>query len=393
MTGGKWSSSNKSIATVDAAGVVKGVTTGTAIVTYSVGAENATLTVTVNASPEKIAGPVSVCTGDTMILSSPTTGGTWSSTTASIAMVNPSTGAVTGVSTGRATIVYSLVNGCGISRVITVNPAPRGVILGPAFVCKGQTITLKDSAGAKGTWNSSNKSVATVDPARGTVTGVSAGSAVISYSVKGICGAGYAQHSVVVNSTAATGIIKGIRGLTMGETMELKDSIQGGIWSSSSPKVATVDPVSGIVTAVSPGSTVISYTVSGCGGQSAATATIHVAHNDCIAGEVRFDNVDFKGNVVVYLVHYDPATHVLEAKDSVVQYSLGSGIYYEFTNVPTDSFRIKAVVDDTITSRYGYITTYHTSHYFWHSADVIYHTSGSPDINKDVVMSYGRFIH
>ena len=97
---GTWSSSNTSVATVDANGVITGVAPGTATITYTVTGTGgcadatATRTVTVTAAPSAgtLSGTQSVLIGNTTIFSSTISGGTWTSSNTAIATVNPSTG-------------------------------------------------------------------------------------------------------------------------------------------------------------------------------------------------------------------------------------------------------------------------------------------------------------
>ncbi len=98
-TGGTWSSSNTTKATVGSTGIVTGVAAGTATITYSTGGTCfATLLVTVNSIPTAISGPLSVCTGVTTTLSDGAGGGTWSSSNTAIASIGSSTsGIVTGI--------------------------------------------------------------------------------------------------------------------------------------------------------------------------------------------------------------------------------------------------------------------------------------------------------
>ncbi len=67
-------------------------------------------------------------------------------------------------------------------------------LIGPGTVCVGSSIILTDTT-AGGVWTSGNTSVATVGILTGVVTGASAGTAVITYTIAGGC---YATTIVTV---------------------------------------------------------------------------------------------------------------------------------------------------------------------------------------------------
>ena len=102
-----------------------------------------------------------------MTLIDGTTGGLWTSSTTSVAMVIPTSGVVSGMVTGTAGISYTLPTGCARTAIVTVNAIPT--ITGPTAECVGAIITESESP-AGGTWSSSVTSVATV--VGGSVTGV-----------------------------------------------------------------------------------------------------------------------------------------------------------------------------------------------------------------------------
>jgi hypothetical protein len=152
-----------------------------------------------------ITGTSAVCAGITTTLSNATTGGAWSSSAIGIASVG-STGIVTGVAAGTATISYTVTNVCGsvsTTRVATVNALPSaGSISGTATVTVGSTTALSSTT-TGGTWSSSATSIATVG-STGVVTGVAAGTATISYTVTNTCGSAAATRVVTVNAASLT---------------------------------------------------------------------------------------------------------------------------------------------------------------------------------------------
>jgi trimeric autotransporter adhesin len=257
--GGSWSSSGTGVATVGTgSGIVTGLSAGTETITYSIGVScYTTVVVTVNPLPAAITGSSTVCVGSNTTLSSTTGGGIWSSSTTSVATVGTSSGIVYGVSSGTSTISYTLPTGCYVTFVVTVNPLPAA-ITGSHTVCVGSVTTLSSTTGG-GVWSSSTTGVATVGTGTGDVTGVSAGTTTISYTVGGC----YVTFVVTVNPLPAA--ITGSSTVCVGSTTTLSSTTGGGIWSSSTTSVATVGTSSGIVYGVSSGTSTISYTLpTGC---------------------------------------------------------------------------------------------------------------------------------
>lgn len=259
VSGGTWTSSAAGTASV-AGGVVSGVSAGTATITYTIGTCFVTAPVTVIASPAAIspAGAVSICVGATASLSDPTPGGTWSSGAPGVATVG-TTGLVTGISGGTATISYTNVAGCPATKVVTVNSTPSAISPSSTTICTGSMVTLTNSVSG-GTWTSSAPGTASVS-AGGVVTGVAIGTATITYAI-GTC---TALATVTVNLSPSAGTITGPTLVCVGATASLSNATSGGVWSSSAPGIASVGST-GIVTGVSAGAAIISYTVTnGCG--------------------------------------------------------------------------------------------------------------------------------
>jgi uncharacterized protein YjdB len=134
---GVWTSTNTIVATVNTTGLVSGISAGTSIIRYTVTNANGCIdsvstTVTVNALPivAPVTGNTITAVTDVITLSNATTGGVWSSGNTAIATINSSTGALTGVRTGTATISYTVTNGSGcvttVTYIVTVNPKANG---------------------------------------------------------------------------------------------------------------------------------------------------------------------------------------------------------------------------------------------------------------------------
>jgi uncharacterized protein YjdB len=271
-TGGTWSSSNTSVATVDAtSGVVTGNAPGTATITYTVtggcGTVSTMATVTVNPSPAVITGTMTTCTGSTTTLASATTGGTWISLTPGVATINTS-GVVTGIVAGTTIITYSIPGGCAASATVTVYALPS-FITGPTTVCMGASGTLT-SATTGGVWSSSNTTNATIGSSSGIVNGLAAGTTTISYMTTGGC---YRTYAMTVNTTPPA--ITGPSAVCATANIPLSNTVSGGIWTSSNTAIATVVSSSGIVVGVAPGTATITYNLAG-GCNATTTVTVNV---------------------------------------------------------------------------------------------------------------------
>jgi uncharacterized protein YjdB len=257
--GGVWSSSNTSVASINTSGTVSGIAVGTAVITYRVPTSGCFITapMTVILQPGPITGPAVTCVGSSVTLSSPPTGGMWSSSNTSVATIGSGSGIVSGVAAGTTTITYTNpVTNCFITSLLRVN-APPGATTGPTQVCPGSSITLSNPMPG-GVWSSTAPATATVDPVRGVVTGVigASGSLFINYTIAGCVAAGY---GVTVNPTPAP--ISGITSICQGYLTPLTNVDTGGVWSTSNALVATIDSFGGVVTAIAAGTAIISYTL------------------------------------------------------------------------------------------------------------------------------------
>jgi uncharacterized protein YjdB len=197
----RWSSSNDTVAAVDANGVVTGLRTGTATITMTVTGTNlqATCRVTVTAGN----GPTAISLNRTALslalgrnftltvtyrpANAQGRSVTWISSDESVARVNPG-GQVTAVGAGTATVTAICdISGVRASCAVTVSVPVTGVTLNQAAV----TLKIGERFGAVATvnpanasnrevsWRSGNTRIATVDE-HGNITAVAAGSATIT---------------------------------------------------------------------------------------------------------------------------------------------------------------------------------------------------------------------
>ena len=300
-----WSSSNPSVATVDAAGLLTAVAPGAADITVTTtdGGKTFTTSVTVNAKIIKVenvmVAPTSLTLteGETFVLAGEVNPSnatdksvSWSTSNSSVATVDAS-GKVTAVSAGTATItVTSHDGGFTATCAVTVNKKiihvasvelDKTTLNMPVGTTDQLTATVKpaDATDKSVTWASTNTGIATVDAA-GKVTAVSAGAVTITVTTTDggkMAGCDVTVYVPVVPVTSIT-LDKSSETLEKGQTLTLVATVKPDdatnktvTWSSSDNSVATVDNT-GKVTAVGGGSA----TITAKAGEFTATCVIKV---------------------------------------------------------------------------------------------------------------------
>ena len=299
-----WTSSDASIASVSAEGVVTAIKAGTATITAtSANIKTATCTVTVAAniisveSIEISKTELSLTEGDTATLTATIAPEnatdktvTWTSSDEAVATVSAD-GVVTAVKAGTATITAASSNGKTASCVVTVAAKiyeVTGITLSitELSMTEGDTTTLtatiapENATDKSVTWTSSDEAVATVS-ADGVVTAVKAGTATITVASSNGKTA-TCKVTVAAKIIEVTGITlsKTELSMTEGDTESLTATIapenatdKSVTWTSSDEAVATVS-ADGVVTAVKAGTATI--TVASSNGKT-ATCKVTVA--------------------------------------------------------------------------------------------------------------------
>lgn len=328
--GGAWTGTNAS-GSIDASGVVYGLTPGTMVVTYTMPATGCfkNYTVTINNTPTPIGGVLTVCTGATTFLTDATNPPlSWSSNTTSVATITNS-GALTGHLAGNTTITYTLNNGCYATAIATVStsPAAPAPITGPSTVSHaGPGITLSDVT-VGGTWSSSNPSILAVDGTGHVTALLSAGSSYINYIITNAAGC-TATVSKLVGANPAPVAHGGTTVTTVGSVISIADQVSGGEWTSSDYGVATVD-ANGVVTATAAGNVTITHTTTGNDGETTTTLT-HVAVNASAIEAALFPNPN-KGTFAV-------KGSLGTTKDAAVTYEISNmlgQVVYTNSNIAT----------------------------------------------------------
>ncbi|MBX2906827.1 MAG: Ig-like domain-containing protein [Taibaiella sp.] len=275
--GATWVTPDSATAFINStSGAMLGIAAGTVPVTVNYGYCFTTATASVNPVPASITGGSEVCMGSTLALACSTGGGAWSSSNTAKATVDGS-GAVTGMSSGTATISYALGTGCAATKVVTVGGMPAA-ISGTTTLCEGATTTLSCTS-TGGTWSSSATGTADVTSTTvtgvasyATISGIAVGGATISYSYPGGC-----VQTVNVTVAAPPASIGGTLDICIGGTSTLTGG-GGGTWSSSTTTVATVGSSTGIATGSSAGTSTITYRTSAtCYTTSVVTVSVPAA--------------------------------------------------------------------------------------------------------------------
>lgn len=123
------------------------------------------LTVTAPPSAGTLGGSQAVCISDSTTFTSTSSDGSWSSSDTGVASINATTGVVTPVAAGTATMTYTVTGTGGCSnatntRTVTVNQVTNGgTASSNQIICSGETpsaITLASSVGSVVKWQSSS---------------------------------------------------------------------------------------------------------------------------------------------------------------------------------------------------------------------------------------------
>ena len=220
-----------------------------------------------------ITGSNDVCVGSTTVLATTSIGGVWSSSNTAVATISPS-GVVTGITAGNAVLSYSItnVNGCtnSVTAAMTVNAGTTATISasGTTTFCAGGSVTLTASSGSSYEWNTGS-----LNPS---ITVSASGSYYVNVTNALGCTATSVLTQVVVNPLPVVTAITGSTEVCIGNTTQLANTTNGGVWSSSNNNIATVD-ANGLVTSVTAGSTTITYTVTNANGcTSSVSAVVNV---------------------------------------------------------------------------------------------------------------------
>ncbi len=318
----KWSSSDKDVATVNSKGLVKGVGSGTAVITVS-SAELPDVKTTFTVKVKKTVPVQSVnlnisektlYTGKTYKLKSEVNPSKatfpelkWKSSDSKIASVD-STGKITAKKAGKVTVTCTSVDNplCKASCVVTVKVRTTGVKISKTKLTMYATQEVKLSAAVKPSdatdksvsWKSSDKKVASVS-ANGIVKAKKEGTCTITVKTKS--GKHIATCKITVKKYVPVkkfSLKKTSVTIKDGKTYKLetvfspsKASNKAIKWKSSDTKVATVSS-KGVITAVKPGT----CTITGKSKDSGKKVTCKVKVKKVAVKSIKFKESVYKVN-------------------------------------------------------------------------------------------------
>jgi plastocyanin/uncharacterized protein YjdB len=302
-----WSSGTIGVATINTAGLATAVSQGTSVIMAMLNGVTGTTTLTVGAPVVQsiTVAPASATIPKgrtepfmaTEMFSDGTTQDitnqvTWTSTTTTVATINPSSGVATGVYPGKSSITATLGSMSG-SVILTVGPAVvQSITVAPASpsIPAGETEQFTASGvfsdgstqdiSSQVAWASDTATVATINPA-GLATADNPGTSAIKATLNGVAGSTVftvgpaVVQSIVVspaNPTVQQGGTQAFTAMGTFSNHSTRDITSQVTWTSSAANVATIN-ASGVATAVAPGSASVSAALGGITGSTGLTVT------------------------------------------------------------------------------------------------------------------------
>jgi trimeric autotransporter adhesin len=302
-----WSSSASAIATVSSTGRVAAVGVGTVTITATSEGVSRTLDLTI--APAPVAAVSVTLTASSVQVGNTTqataelrdargnvlTGRTvvWSSGTPGVATVNATTGLVTAVSVGTASITATSegVNG---SATVTVTAAPPAPVASVTLSTPDSSLIQFDTVQVTAVLRDAANNVLTGARSRGAartprsrrcrareVAAVGIGNATITATSEGVSQTldltiAPAPVAAVVVTLASSSVQVGNTTQATAELRDARNNVLTGrtiTWASDNASIATVNATTGLVTAVAVGSASISATSEGVSGSATVTVT------------------------------------------------------------------------------------------------------------------------
>lgn len=310
-----WTSSDPTVATVSAGGLVEPVAVGTAVVSAAYSGLSGTVTVRVTAATldaiDVFPGALSLATGTTAAftavgtfsdgtLADVTTTAAWTADSGAVLLSSPGSGGViaSAAEVGTATVTAALGGVAGTASVTVTAAQLTSLAVAPAVLSLPSglseqltvTGTFTDGSSqdltAQVSWTSSDDAVAAVSSAPGTeglVLGVSPGAATVTATLFGVsAGADVRVTSAALQAVTVTPSVARVaagyqvRFTATGAYSDggTYDMTRSAGWFSSDTAVATVvaiGPYAGTATGLIPGTVTITATLDGLAGTATLT--------------------------------------------------------------------------------------------------------------------------
>ena len=220
---------------------------------YGCVSSRTSVSLTVNSLPT-ITGPLNVCMGSSITLTgsaTPNTTAAWTSATPAVATIN-SLGVVTPVSAGTSIITYKNTNGCTVNSIVTVNDLPvvAPIAGGSSTVCVNSSTPVFTDTTGSGVW-SITSGTGTASITSGVVTGLTAGTVTVNYSVTTSGCTTTAIKDLAVNALPTTPTITagGPTTFCYGGSVALTSSAaNGNVWSTGETTQSIIVSASGTYT-------------------------------------------------------------------------------------------------------------------------------------------------
>jgi len=225
------------------------------------------VTITVNALPTATiayAGTPYCGIGTATVTQTGPAAGVYSSTAG--LSINGSTGDINlaASTAGSYTVTYTFTNGtCQNSATtgVVINALPTAAISYPGSpYCATGTAAVNRTGQAGGVYSSTTGLALDVATGAIDLTNSTPGLYTVNYDyTNGTCTSS-ASTSLTINPLPTVEVITGVFDIIIGTTTQLSDLTTGGVWSSSTPAVASINASTGLVTSHAVGSAIITYT-------------------------------------------------------------------------------------------------------------------------------------
>lgn len=238
-----------------------------------------------------ISVPSEVCLGSSMTAYAPQTGGTWTTSDASIVSVG-SDGIIQAINTGTVLLTYTLPESSACPNkilyktisVVKVLERPS-FIVGDLDICQLETKQYSIPNGLPGYWSTNDAKITVL--ADGRVQGVTSGKALLTYKFGNACYQNFDTISKWINvkTTPVVPIIKGIDSLCENTLATYTNTLAGGTWAVLDINSSVTS--SGVLKGLSSGYTTLVYTQkgsTGCVGVASKKIKIKAVPNVSILG-------------------------------------------------------------------------------------------------------------